>query len=139
MKGSRSFASFIDGFVRASRRREATEALSFLVDDPALVSRTMVEDVLRYKRLDGVSVALAKIAEAWFAGGRQSLDLTGRIAMLAMPVQLVWGRNDRVIPVAQAEALTGRLPVHMVDAAGHLPHMEKAAEVNRMIGQFIGG
>jgi len=132
-------ASFIDGFVRASRRREATEALGLLVDDPALVSRTMVEDVLRYKRLDGVSAALAKIAEAWFAGGRQSLDLTGRIAMLAMPVQLVWGRNDRVIPVAQAEALTARLPVHIVDAAGHLPHMEKAAEVNRLIGQFIGG
>ena len=132
-------ASFIDGFVRASRRREATEALGLLVDDPALVSRTMVEDVLRYKRLDGVSAALAKIAEAWFAGGRQSLDLTGRIAMLAMPVQLVWGRNDRVIPVAQAEALTARLPVHIVDAAGHLPHMEKTAEVNRLIGQFIGG
>ena len=132
-------ASFIDGFVRASRRREATEALGLLVDDPALVSRTMVEDVLRYKRLDGVSAALAKIAEAWFAGGRQSLDLTGRIAMLAMPVQLVWGRNDRVIPVAHAEALAGRLPVHILDAAGHLPHMEKAAEVNRLIGQFIGG
>ena len=132
-------ASFIDGFVRASRRREATEVLGLLVDDPALVSRTMVEDVLRYKRLDGVSAALAKIAEAWFAGGRQSPDLTGRIAMLAMPVQLVWGRNDRVIPVAHAEALAGRLPVHILDAVGHLPHMEKAAEVNRLIGQFIGG
>jgi pyruvate dehydrogenase E2 component (dihydrolipoamide acetyltransferase) len=131
--------SFIDGFIRASRRREAAEVLGLLVDDPALVSRAMIEDVLRYKRLDGVSAALAKIAEAWFAGGRQSLDLTGRIAALTMPVQLVWGRNDRIIPVAQAEALAGRLPVHILDAVGHLPHMEKAAEVNRLIGQFIGG
>jgi pyruvate dehydrogenase E2 component (dihydrolipoamide acetyltransferase) len=132
-------ASFIDGFVRAARRREATEVLRLLVDNPALVSRAMIEDVLRYKRLDGVSAALATIAEAWFAGGRQSLDLTGRIAALTMPVQLVWGRNDRIIPVAHAEALAARLPVHIIDAAGHLPHMEKAAEVNRMIGQFIGG
>jgi pyruvate dehydrogenase E2 component (dihydrolipoamide acetyltransferase) len=54
-----------------------------------------------------------------------------------MPVQLVWGRNDRIIPVAHAEALTALLPVHVVDAAGHLPHMEKAAECNRLIGQFI--
>jgi pyruvate dehydrogenase E2 component (dihydrolipoamide acetyltransferase) len=131
--------SFIDGFVRASRRRDATEVLGLLVDDPALVSRAMVEDVLRYKRLDGVTAALTKIAEAWFAGGRQSLDLTGRIATLTMPVQLVWGRNDRIIPVAHAEALAARLPVHIVDAAGHLPHMEKAGEVNRLIGQFIGG
>jgi pyruvate dehydrogenase E2 component (dihydrolipoamide acetyltransferase) len=132
-------ASFIDGFVRASRRREASETLSLLVFDPKLVSRSMVEDVLRYKRLDGVSSALAKIGEAWFAGGRQSLDLTGQIGALTMPVQLVWGRNDRIIPVAHAEALAAHLPVHIVDGAGHLPHMEKAGEVNRLIGDFIRG
>ena len=122
-----------------SRRREAAEVLGLLVDDPALVSRSMVEDVLRYKRLDGVSAALAQIAEAWFAGGRQSIDLTNRIAALTMPVQLVWGRNDRIIPVAHAEALAARMPVHIIESAGHLPHMEKAGEVNRLIGQFIGG
>jgi pyruvate dehydrogenase E2 component (dihydrolipoamide acetyltransferase) len=131
--------SFVDGFVRASRRRETSEILSLLVYDPALISRAMVEDVLRYKRLDGVTAALMKIAEAWFAGGRQSLDLTGRITALAIPVQLVWGRNDRIIPVAHAEALAARLSVHIVDGAGHLPHMEKAAEVNRIIGEFITG
>src|SRR5262249_4608703 len=132
-------ASFIDGFVRASRRRDATEVLGLLVDDPALVSRAMVEDVLRYKRLDGVTAALTKIAEAWFGGGRQSLDLTGRIGTLTMPVQLIWGRNDRIIPPAHAEALAARLPVHILEAAGHLPHMEKSGEANRLIGQFIGG
>ena len=131
-------ASFIDGFVRMARRREAVEVIGLLVHDPALVSRTMVEDVLRYKRLDGASAALAKIAAAWFPGGRQSLDLTGRIAELAMPVQVIWGRDDRILPVAHAEALANRLPVHILDAAGHLPHMEKAGEVNRLIEQFIG-
>jgi pyruvate dehydrogenase E2 component (dihydrolipoamide acetyltransferase) len=129
--------SFIDGFVRASRRREAAEVLGLLVDDPAMVSRAMVEDVLRYKRLDGVTPALAKIAEVWFAGGRQSLDLTGRIAALTLPVQLIWGRNDRIIPAAHGEALAARLPVHILDAAGHLPHLEKAGEVNRLIERFI--
>jgi pyruvate dehydrogenase E2 component (dihydrolipoamide acetyltransferase) len=130
-------ASFIDGFILATRRREAAEILGLLVHDRALVSRAMVEDVLRYKRLDGVTAALAKIAEAWFGGGRQSLDLTARIGELAMPVQVIWGRKDRIIPVAHAEALAARLPVHVVDAAGHLPHMEKAGEVNRLIERFI--
>ena len=129
--------SFVDGFVRMARRREAAEVIGLLVHDPALVSRAMVEDVLRYKRLDGVSAALAKIAGAWFPGGRQSLDMTGRIAALAMPVQVIWGREDRIIPVAHAEALANSLPVRILDAAGHLPHMEKAGEVNRLIEQFI--
>jgi pyruvate dehydrogenase E2 component (dihydrolipoamide acetyltransferase) len=135
--GSEINSSFIDGFIRASRRREATEVLGLLVDDPALVSRSMVEDVLRYKRLDGVSAALAKIAEAWFDGGQQSVDLTGRIGALTMPVQLIWGRNDRIITAAHAEVVAARLPVHILAAAGHLPHMEKAGEVNRLIEQFI--
>ena len=47
-------AAFIDGFVRAARRKDAVEVLQMLVHDPSLVSRAMVEDVLRYKRLDGV-------------------------------------------------------------------------------------
>ena len=129
--------SFIDGFVRVARRREAVEILGLLVHDPALVSRTMVEDVLRYKRLDGVSAALARIAEAWFAGGRQLLYLTDRIATLAMPVQLIWGREDRIIPVTHAEALASRFPVHIIEQAGHLPHMEKAGEANRLVKRFI--
>ena len=130
-------AAFLDGFVRAARRREAVEVLSLLVHDPALVSRTMVEDVLRYKRLDGVAAALAKIADAWFAAGRQSLDLTAQIVTLERPVQIIWGREDRVIPVSHAEALADRLPVHILEQAGHLPHMEKAGEVNRLVKQFI--
>jgi pyruvate dehydrogenase E2 component (dihydrolipoamide acetyltransferase) len=128
---------FVEGFVQVARRREAIEILGLLVHDPALVSRTMVEDVLRYKRLDGVSAALARIAEAWFAGGRQSLDLTDRIPTLTMPVQVIWGREDRIIPVAHAEVLESRFPVHIIEQAGHLPHMEKAGEVNRLVKSFI--
>jgi pyruvate dehydrogenase E2 component (dihydrolipoamide acetyltransferase) len=130
-------AAFIDGFVRAARRREATEVLGLLVHDPALVSRTMVEDVLRYKRLDGVPVALATIAEEWFPGGRQRAGLSDAVAALKLPVQIIWGREDRIIPVAHAEAFASRLPVHILEQTGHLPHMEKAGEVNRLINRLI--
>ncbi len=75
--------AFIDGFVRAGRRREAQEVLALLVHDPALVSRAMVEDVLRYKRLDGVAAALDTIARAWFPDGRQALDLRPALAALS--------------------------------------------------------
>jgi pyruvate dehydrogenase E2 component (dihydrolipoamide acetyltransferase) len=129
--------AFIEGFVRAARRREATEALNLLVHDSALVSRTMVEDVLRYKRLDGVPAALAAIAEEWFPAGRQNSVRPDVVAALKFPVQIIWGREDRIIPVAHAEALASRLPVHILDQAGHLPHMEKAGEVNRLINRLI--
>jgi pyruvate dehydrogenase E2 component (dihydrolipoyllysine-residue acetyltransferase) len=128
---------FIDGFIRAGRRREAVEVLGQLVYDPASVSRAMIEETLRYKRLDGVHAALTRIAEAWFADGRQHLDLAERIRQLSNPVQLIWGREDRILPVAHAEALAAHFPLHILDAAGHLPHMEKAGEVSRLIRQFV--
>jgi pyruvate dehydrogenase E2 component (dihydrolipoamide acetyltransferase) len=129
--------AFIDGFVRAGRRREAQEVLALLVHDPGLVSRAMVEDVLRYKRLDGVAASLDRIARAWFPDGHQAIGLLPALGALSAPVQLIWGRDDRIIPLAHAEALAARLPVHIVDGAGHLPHMEKAGEVNRLIARFI--
>ncbi|HKS88574.1 MAG TPA: acetoin dehydrogenase dihydrolipoyllysine-residue acetyltransferase subunit [Stellaceae bacterium] len=130
-------AAFIDGFVRAQRRREMQEVLTLLVHDPALVSRQMVEDVLRYKRLDGAQRALETVAAAWFANGVQWEAQADAVADLAMPAQIIWGRDDRIIPVAHAEALAGQLPVHIIDGAGHLPHMEKAGEVNRLIARFV--
>jgi pyruvate dehydrogenase E2 component (dihydrolipoamide acetyltransferase) len=130
-------AAFIDGFVRVARRREAVEVLGLLVHDPALVSRTMVEDVLRYKRLDGVPAALTRIAEEWFPEGRQRAGRAEAVAGLKMPVQIIWGREDRIVPVAHAEAFAARLPVHIIEEAGHLPHMEKAGEVNRLLKRRI--
>ena len=52
-------------------------------------------------------------------------------------MQLIWGRDDRIVPVAHAESLASRLPVHILPDAGHLPHMEKAAAVNQLIKRFI--
>ncbi len=132
-------AAFIDGFVRATRRKDAIEVLQMLVHNPSLVGRTMVEDVLRYKRLDGVAAALETVAQAWFGGGRQSANLIAALSAVEAPMQLVWGRYDRIIPVAHAEALTSRLPVHVLEDTGHLPHMEKAGEVNRLLRRFAEG
>jgi pyruvate dehydrogenase E2 component (dihydrolipoamide acetyltransferase) len=129
-------AAFIDGFVKMERRRDAQEVLRLLVHDPDLVSRAMVEDVLRYKRLDGVATTLTEIAGEWFPNGRQRQ--ASELAGLSMPVQIIWGREDRIIPVVHAEALIGKLPVHILDGIGHLPHMEKSAEVNRLIARFVG-
>ena len=84
-----------------------------------------------------MQAALETIARAWFPEGRQAVDLRPALAALSMPVQIIWGRDDRIIPVAHAEALAGTLPVHVLDDVGHLPQMEKAGEVNRLIARFV--
>jgi pyruvate dehydrogenase E2 component (dihydrolipoyllysine-residue acetyltransferase) len=130
--------AYIDGFMQAKRRKQLQPVLEMLVADPAMVSREMIEEVLRYKRLDGVEAALNRIAGDTFAGGRQALELTGRLSELTVPVQVIWGTEDRILPVSHAKGLPASLPVTVLDGAGHMVHMEKAAEVNQKLLAFIG-
>ncbi len=41
--------------------------------------------------------------------------------------------------MSHAEGLPSTMPVHILDGAGHMAHMEKAAEVNQQIRDFIEG
>jgi pyruvate dehydrogenase E2 component (dihydrolipoamide acetyltransferase) len=131
--------AYIDGFMAAKRRKQLQPVLEMLVADPGMVSREMIEDVLKFKRLDGVETALNRIIEGSFAGGRQAVQLTGRVGELNVPVQVVWGRQDRIIPVRHSEGLPSSIRVHVFDDAAHMVHMEKAAEVNDLIKDFVAG
>ena len=124
---------YIDGFIAASRGRKLKGVLEMLVHDPELVTSDMVEDVLKYKRLDGVDAALNKVAGATFAGGQQALRLNDRLGELEVPVQVVWGCEDRIVPAAHGKGLPAGIKVTVLDHAGHLVHMEKAAEVNALV------
>jgi pyruvate dehydrogenase E2 component (dihydrolipoamide acetyltransferase) len=67
------------------------------------------------------------------------LQLAGQLGGLSIPVQVIWGRQDRVIPVGHSEGLPSRIQVHRFDDAGHMVHMERAADVNQLIERFVGG
>jgi pyruvate dehydrogenase E2 component (dihydrolipoamide acetyltransferase) len=104
-----------------------------------MVSREMIEDVLRFKRLDGAEAALNRIIDDTFAGGQQALQLTARLGEIRAPVQVIWGQKDRIIPVRHTEGLPAGIRVHVLDSAGHMVHMEKATEVNDLIRSFVDG
>ena len=48
-----------------------------------------------------------------------------------VPVKIVWGRQDRILPVGTAAELKRLMPnaqLHVLENCGHLPHVEKAEE-----------
>ncbi|MDE2007438.1 MAG: acetoin dehydrogenase dihydrolipoyllysine-residue acetyltransferase subunit, partial [Rhodospirillales bacterium] len=89
--GSEIDREFLTGFVAATRRREMTEVLARLVADPALIGRQMVEDVLRAKRLDGATEALARIQALWFPATGQRFPTLSALDAASPPVLLLWG------------------------------------------------
>ncbi len=130
---------YITGFITAGRRKDIKPVIQLLFADPSLVSRDMLEDILRYKRLDGVDSALRAIAGSVFAEGRQAWTARDRLGTITVPIQAIWGREDRIVPVAHCDGLPGAIGVHVFDNKGHMVHMEAAPEVNRLIEQFAAG
>lgn len=126
-------AEFVDGFVAGSSRRELKAVLRLLFADENMVSRQLVEEVLRYKRLEGVPEALAALRDAFFPDGRQAIQTTAELETVRAPLVVIWGAEDQVLPSRQASVGHGSARVEIVDAAGHSPHIEDAAAVNRIL------
>ena len=89
---------YIEGFIAANRRREMKNVLGLLFANPDLVTRRLVNDELRFKRMDGVDEALRAVADKMFPDGSQAdvPDLSG----LDVPILVIWGQDDQIIPVS---------------------------------------
>ena len=127
---------YLQGFIHSRSRRELKPHVGQLFCDASLVTRQLVEDLLKYKRLDGVQDCLKALAVqlADSAGSaeimRQILD-SGTI-----PALVIWGADDRIIPASHARALTRQDRVHIFENTGHMVQMERASEINRLITTF---
>ena len=128
---------YTEGFVHAQSRRELKPVVELLFADPGLASRQMLDDLLAYKRLDGVSEALGALGASLFADGRQREQPGRRLDAHALPVLVLWGEQDRIIPPAHAQQAPEGATVHVLPGAGHMPQMEKASEVNALLRQHL--
>lgn len=124
---------YTEGFTRAASRRELKPVLELLFKDPTLVSRQMVDDVLKYKRLDGVTELLESLGNGLFKGGQQVAQPGLALASTGKPVLLVWGKDDQIVPAAHAAHAPPGATVELFEGAGHMAQMERAGDVNRLI------
>jgi len=69
-------------------------------------------------------------------------SLSAEFSLLTMPVRVVWGREDRVISPEAAEVIKGAVPhasVDFIDQCGHVPQLERPAELNRIVRSILAG
>jgi pimeloyl-ACP methyl ester carboxylesterase len=65
-----------------------------------------------------------------------------RLGAAPRPVLIVWGRQDRVAPFEDSEALLAAMPRAIfvpVDSAAHLPHLERTSVVVPAVVGFLRG
>jgi len=67
-------------------------------------------------------------------------DVTARLNELKVPVQLIWGADDPLFPVAhagRAHAMIARSRLAVIEGAGHSPQAERPEEFNRVLRRFL--
>lgn len=129
--------SFVDGLLTAERRAQMKSVLEQLLFEPSKVHREMVERQLKFMRTDGVPAALRALAADCFPAGRQRIDVRAELGRLTVPVQVIWGRADRIIPCSHASGLGPAIQVYVLENAGHMPHMEQAKRVDELLAAHL--
>ena len=67
-------------------------------------------------------------------------DVSEAIAHIRMPTLLIWGRNDKLVPVAVGETVQHLIPgsrLAVLPRAGHVPMWDRPAEFNRLVLEFL--
>jgi pimeloyl-ACP methyl ester carboxylesterase len=127
---------------RASARRDD------VVRRPRL-RRLVLQSVLRYPERLSVPLTSELVQGAGKPGFLPALDslmrysFRDRLARIEMPVLIVWGRNDMLVPVGDAaryERLIGANARKVVfEDTGHVPMIERPSRFNALVRRFLAG
>jgi len=98
---------------------------------PKFLARTAAESRAR----PGAAATLEAIADEIIDGSVQKTLPREELAALPMPIKVVWGTQDRVLPTRQSHKLPGMVATHIFERVGHMAHLEIPAEVTRLILQ----
>lgn len=101
--------------------KEEVRACLVAMSGPQSVPPDHVVDALCQMRTrPGQQQILVDIAAAMTRDDRQGAIPVERLETLEMPVMVVWGAEDPLLPVSQAESLPAHFHLHHVLDAGHM-------------------
>jgi len=125
--------AFIKGLVGAKSEASIVPWLKLLVADETRLTKPFINATVAQAADTELRNTQEAIGARFFADGTQTFEIRSSIAALAMPVRLIFGAEDRVIPVAHAHGLPGKVGVHIFAGCGHMPQIEERAAVLQIL------
>lgn len=127
-------------WLRALPRDQAL--LRVIFNDPRFAEKELAEELARTRNRPGAKLAVLKALRAGvgFSGLKPDTLMVPKLATMLIPVVVVWGAQDRIMPVDlgyQAKKLMPAWDLHIFDQCGHWPQMEKAEEFNKLVKSFV--
>jgi pimeloyl-ACP methyl ester carboxylesterase len=121
---------------------------SMVVHRPRL-RRAVLQSVLRYPERLSVPLAQELVLGAGKPGFVPALEallsysIRERLAQIEIPVLIVWGRNDMLVPVGDAvrfrRLIGDNARVVVFEDTGHVPMLERPSRFNALLREFLAG
>jgi pimeloyl-ACP methyl ester carboxylesterase len=130
---------------RGLARSTGLQSLRNVFFDPTRLTDDMIRHAAKVTRQPdfrltfvGTALSLGVPLLGTYPGWRRAL-LT-RIAAADIPVMVVWGDADAVLPASHFEAAVAALPnaqSHLFPDTGHMPQLERAEEFAELAAKFV--
>lgn len=119
-------------------------ALRLSMADPAFATRALIDLAADYAKRGGSHRAFVRTVTTGLSlrGVKNIQAIAETAAAMACPTLVLWGKQDRVFPVVQAQAAGRILPdarVVEIDRCGHYPQWEQPERTVSEILAFIPG
>jgi 2-hydroxy-6-oxonona-2,4-dienedioate hydrolase len=113
--------------------------MNVFVYDPSQLTDALLES--RLKNMQERSDHLQNFVRSAEANPRQFPDVGPRLGEISSPALVVWGRDDRFVPLDAGLRLVAGLQdaeLHVFSRCGHWAQWEHADRFNRMVVEFLG-
>ncbi len=125
---------FLDRLADASDLDQSRLAAARLFAEPGPLVEPMARALTLRQSVPENRAAIKALLDA------NRADLSERLVAQdwapSVPVQLIWGAEDKIVPPPASESIPPGIPFHLLPGAGHMPHVEAASRVNALIGSF---
>ena len=125
-------------------RKGVARVLKECVYDSSLVTDDFAERGYQIASLPGAHKAfLTALRSSVRLGGITENVLNtffDNLHKINAPVLVIWGQQDRILPVAHARAAEEKIPntvIHIFDPCGHMPQIERPQEFNTLVLEFL--
>jgi pimeloyl-ACP methyl ester carboxylesterase len=105
--------------------------------DPALITKERYDEYLAPLVRRG---AMRSMRSILLARAGQGSTFREQVTAVRAPTLVIWGREDRWVPVDQADLFTAAIPGArkvVIDRCGHLPQEERPQEVLRLLAELL--
>ena len=130
-------SNYLENFIKSESRRDLKKEIEKLYFNADIITRDMLNEVLKFLRIDNVKETLTIIKNEILNGQEQKNNLINEINSLSIPISVIWGDEDKIIPSNHSRVLNDKINIILEKECGHMAHIEKAASVNEVITKTI--